>query len=223
MRLIICTIAVLFCFLTAQAQLSFGVRGGVINTNINYSQLSASEVLDNRTGLLGGLLAEIRANEGFAIQPEINYVQRNWQYTQIINVPFILETKNIQEFKVQYVEIPLLLKAGFKLGPARFDLVGGPAFSWAIGGTKKETTINTSPITGGSDTQITKEDMDFENDYKKTDLNVQGGAMLSFKVLESRFFIDGRYIYGLTPLDNFDYVNIENRGISLSAGLIFGF
>jgi hypothetical protein len=47
--------------------------------------------------------------------------------------------------------------------------------------------------------------------------------MLSFKVLESRFFIDGRYIYGLTPLDNFDYVNIDNRGISLSAGLIFGF
>ncbi|MEY3242704.1 MAG: hypothetical protein RIR11_4143 [Bacteroidota bacterium] len=223
MRPIICTIAVLFCVLTAHAQLSFGIRGGVINTNINYSQLSASEVLDNRTGLIGGLLAELRANEGFAVQPEINYVQRNWQYTQIINIPFILETKNIQEFKVQYLEIPFLLKAGFKLGPARFDLVGGPAFSWAMGGTKKETTINTSPITGGTDTQVATEDMDFEKDYKKTDINVQGGAMLSFKVLESRFFIDGRYIYGLTPLDNFDYVNIDNRGISLSAGLIFGF
>jgi Outer membrane protein beta-barrel domain len=219
----IAIVAFLFVAHFSQAQFSIGVRGGIINASFNYSELAAGQSSSERLGLIGGLLAEFRINEGFAIQPEVNYVQRGDKKTSVFTLPFISNIETTNEVRINYLEIPVMLKGGFKVGPARLDLLAGPSLSLAMSGTDKTKIVTTNLITNTTSEDSYTNDLDFEQDIQKSDVNLQGGAMLSFALGGSRFFVDGRYIYGLTNLSKTDEVEITNRGISLTAGLFFGF
>jgi len=206
------------------SQVHFGVRGGIINSTVNYSQTSAGQIVDNRNGLIGSALIEFRINDGFAIQPEIAWAQRGWDNTSVVSIPFITTIETKQAERINYAEIPLMMKAGFGIGPVRLDLLAGPSFSLALNGKRTTTVKTTNLITNTtSESPSDTEDLVFDQDYKKADLNLQGGAALSFRLGGTRIFVDGRYLYGVTDLSNSSDTEITSRGVAITGGLLFGF
>ncbi len=207
----------------AQAQFSLGVRGGIISSTAQFSEDLGFE-FDNRLGALGGVVAEIRLNEGFAIQPELNYVQRGWQSTVLLNF-LLFSTETVTKTRINYVELPILLKAGFNFGPARLDLLAGPSFSKAISGKNDVTNTTTTFLSNDKDVDKSSSEIEFDNDFKKNDLNAQLGLSLSFGSNNNRLFVDGRYLYGIANINDNNALNadISNRGFVVSAGLLHAF
>ena len=122
-----------------------------------------------------------------------------------------------QQQKINYVEIPVMLKAGFGLGPARFDLQAGPSYSYALSGK-----FTSKTVLNGDETQSTEEDIDFEDgNFKRSDIGLQAGAALSVKIAGARFMLDARYLYGISDLEKGEEAKVNNRGVALTAGLLF--
>lgn len=205
------------------SQVHLGIRGGVLNTTVNYSQTTAGQIVENRSGLIASILTEIRINEGFAIQPEIAWAQRGWDNTSVVSIPLITNIETTESERINYAEIPLMMKAGFGIGPVRLDILAGPSFSLALSGKRTTTIKTTNLLTNNTDEVSDTEDLEFDQDYKKADLNLQGGAALSFRLGGTRLFLDGRYLYGVTNLSNSVDTEINSRGVAITAGLLFGF
>ena len=99
------TILVVFLAATiagANAQVAFGVKGG-----LNFANVDVSGDPDGKTGYHFGAFAEIGLG-GIAIQPEILY-----------------STKGAEDFDLSYLEIPILLKKNFA---KVFNIHLGPQF-----------------------------------------------------------------------------------------------
>ena len=205
-----------------QAQVHFGIRGGILSSSANFSETTAGQTIKNRTGALGSLVAEVRINEGFAIQPEVSWVQRGWKNALLISIPFLGSSETIYAEQINYLEIPVMAKAGFSAGPARLDIIAGPSFAWAINGKQKTTTINTT-ANNQTSTNSTERDLDFDEDFQKADFGLQGGLVLSANLGSARVFFDGRYLYGIKDLSRDEDVKITSKGVALSAGVLFGF
>lgn len=207
----------------AFSQVHLGIRGGILNTTVNYSQTTAGQVVGNRNGLIASVLTEIRINDGFAIQPEVAWAQRAWDNTSVLSIPFLTNIETTESERINYAEIPLMMKAGFGIGPVRLDILAGPSFSLALSGKRTTTVKTTNLITDTTNETSETEDLEFDQDYKKADLNLQGGAALSFRLGGSRIFLDGRYLYGVTNLSNSSDTEINSRGVAITGGLLFGF
>jgi hypothetical protein len=202
--------------LSAQTQISIGPRLG-INLAKWSTDDSADEILtiDNRLGLLAGGVLELRFNDNLALQPEINFIQKGFK-TELAVFDTVPDTE--VRFILNYLEIPVLLKVGKSFGSARFDVLAGPSFGYAING-KTRTKFNLD----GDESDI-GQSVDFEEaGLKRFDMSVQVGAAFTFGLGEKTdLFIDGRYLLGLTNLnDTGDDSEARNRGIAFSAGLLF--
>ena len=167
-----------------------------------------------------GVVAEIRINDHFAIQPEFNLIQKGakQEFSEVDSLIGSISTKTNIAFN--YLEVPVLIKAGTSFGPARVDLLAGPSFGYALSGkVKEEFTLN-------GETEKDEIDVDFkEDEVKRTDVGLQLGAAFSFNLGESaKLFVDGRYLFGLTNLNDStedDSFKVNNRGVALSAGVLF--
>lgn len=126
----IITLFVLAGFLLPQAdaQLRFGVRGGINNVQENTDPFTVisdagNELLDvglssTGIGLIGGLV--FRAELGkFIIQPELLLSSHNYEY-RVIDLDDPNTFTQVANEKYQYFSIPLLL--GYKAGPLRLQL-----------------------------------------------------------------------------------------------------
>ena len=180
---------------------------------------SLNDYVNKRQGLIGGVVTEFRFNSGFAIQPEVLYARRGSQF-KVGSDDFYIQ----QRTQINYVEIPILLKAGFAAGPVRLDVLAGPSWSYALDG--EVTTKTQIPFLGTSES-VDEIDFDSNSDIKRTEWSAQAGVSLSAGIGNSRFFIDGRYLYGITNTSESDEANnqyeAKNRGTALTAGLLFGF
>jgi Outer membrane protein beta-barrel domain len=214
-----------FATVSANAQISLGLRGGIMQNQFNFSD--DIENLENmkRSGLLGGAFVEFRINEGFALQLEGNYAQKGNEQTIIVSVPNIYTLKTETKTRINYLEIPILAKAGFNLGPARIDLLAGPSFSYALNGQDKIKTTQTFLADEPIVTEATN-DYDFETDLEQYDLGGQAGLQLSFGTKKRRIFVDGRYLLGFVNQNNGvanESIEVNNQGIALTVGAQFGF
>lgn len=208
-----------------QAQVSVGLRGGILSNKWNYSGDnvdSLNDIVKNRTGLVGGLVLEIRFNKGFAIQPEVNWSQKGTRSEISGSVPLLGNYSVMSRTRLNYVEVPILVKAGFGAGPVRFDLLGGPSFAYAVSGTYYNKSDFFGLVTEDKGS-IKFDDPDFE-DLERNDLGLQFGAALSVGTANTKFFLDGRYLYGVKNQNstNDDY-KVYNRGSALSAGVLVSF
>lgn len=208
------------------AQVALGIRGGIHLANWSLNDVAKDELgteTKSSSLLLFGALAEIRLSDNLAIQPEINYIQKGARISESVSNP--IPASFDSRFTINYLEVPLLLKVGTGFGVGRFDFLLGPSFGYGLNGQIK----NTLQIGGQKDTST--EDIDFEEDeISRTDVGAQIGASLGLGLGSSaRIFVDGRYLLGFTNLDKHDHGSgreeptIRNRGIALTAGLIFPF
>lgn len=120
-----------FSALTTQAQIQFGIKGGLSTTDINVNEIEilrpgGSDRLqlaleDAQYGVHAGVMLRLPLGETFLLQPEVVFNSNTVEYEVDDLSPGGVGAVILEE-KFQYVDIPLLL--GAKLGPLR--LMAGP-------------------------------------------------------------------------------------------------
>lgn len=216
------TLIFLFVNTLAQAQVAIGLKGGA-----NFGNVYMTETLDDlapdfksATGAVAGAVTELSFGKYFALQPEVNWVQKGFLFTQDINIPignFDIPAGVQAQIRTNYIEMPLLAKA--KVGNDRIQAyaVLGPSFGYALNGkliTRPRFFIEFDAI---------RTDLNFDNlDYNRFEVSAVGGLGVQVNFNGGKWFADARYTQGLTQLYNFPIVNeqIKNRGIALSTGVM---
>jgi hypothetical protein len=233
----------------ANAQsISIGARGGILLANMDFKPTETNEP-DYKPIIApqGALFAEIGIGSFFAIQPEIMYGTHGAKYKDSATETLFGTTYSYDDegtIKINTLEIPILAK--IKLGPdaIKFHVLAGPSIGFGLSGSSeyKGTTKITIPGGGSStDSYNEKADAVFVKDgfnyddiketevpISKTNLNVHFGAGVNFKMGNLSFFLDGRYILGISDLipDYKDAASDEkyegkSTRIGISAGVMF--
>ncbi len=200
------------------AEAQFGVRGGV-----SLSSLFGGDVTqaDTRQGLTGGFSTTLFSVGPVSVGPELHYVQKGSALTQLN--PEAMES--FQEFGLDYVEVPVMLRLGIPL-PFGDDGIrgyaeGGPAFAWRVNCT-------ITPEAGGvalSDECAFAQFQDAESVVESADRGavVGGGLVVELPVVGGFVTLDGRLVRGLTRLEaGEDGLQVRNRALSLTLGYDIG-
>jgi hypothetical protein len=115
--------------------------------------------------------------------------------------------------KLGYIEIPLTAMFSLGSGPYVF---AGPAVAFEIG---CELEFDTDEINVEGDC----DEEDTDSDRKKTDFSLHGGAGFEFPVGPGRLLIEGRYIYGLSNLNDDDITEDDVSGKNRTWAIMAGF
>jgi len=183
----------------ADPQLRFGVQAGLNSATWGGDD---ADGIDSRLGFIAGGFAEFGLGPYFAIRPEVSYSQQGWE-AELFGADF--------ELKQDYIQIPVLLKAGASLAAEpklRPVLFTGPVVSFEI-------RCEVKASGGGIPTQ---EDDCPDDLVKGTDFGLLFGGGLEY----GRFALTARYLLGLTSLDDTGSdADIKNRVVTVLAGFRF--
>jgi hypothetical protein len=186
---------------TASAQgIKLGVKGGVNIADVGGSDVSVLGTTETKAGLIAGAFAEFMIGNMFAIQPEVLYSQKGTKVTE----------QGVEgKFKLDYVEVPLLLKVNIPIEGSKVHphVYAGPAVAL-----KASCKIEASG--GGASASVDCEDAGAE--ITSTDFGVAFGGGVSVDVGGAEVGIDVRYTLGLRTVDDFDDPDdIKNKVISI--------
>ncbi len=179
-------ISILLTF-TAQAQLSIGLKGGVNITSVSTDDGYNTAGIKNTFGGHAGIMLEIASGEHWAVQPEINWLQKGYLFDN-----GTVETRWI----FNELDLHLLGKYKFNLGAVKSYLNAGPTFGKVMSGFKK-------PSNG------TKIDLDFDKDQINAwDYGITAGLGLGLSLGKGVVFVDGRYMLSLNDI----FTEAANKG-----------
>ena len=184
---------------TAMAQPAvFGVKAGINLATVTFDPEPDEDVLDRRTGFVGGLFVVVPASDRLGFQGEVLFSQKGAS-----------EDGGAGDLALDYLEVPLLLRVG-TASPLKtsFHAFAGPSI-----GLRLRARIKTETFDGET------EDEDIADDVKGFDFGVVAGAGVNF----GRFTLDGRYTWGLNNLNSLedDEFKLRNRVFSSMAGVRF--
>jgi len=187
-----------------QAQTTLGVKGGINIANVDASVSDLPDVIDSKTGFVGGAFVSFGLGSLFAIQPELLYSQKGFEAS---------EGPLEAQLGTNYFEIPVLVKAQFKLAMLRPAIYAGPVVSF-------ETSCNLD-IVGVS---VDCDDDEGFIDRKKTDWGAVFGANVDLILGPVILLVDARYQLGLTNLADVEESDesVKNRVWQIMAGVGFG-
>ena len=195
-----------FLGFTANAQVNFGVKGGV-----NIASITGDETdgIKSNVGFHLGAVAEIEISELLSFQPELLFSTQGGKYEESEEILGV--TVNYEEkVNLSYINVPLILKVYVSDG---FAFEVGPQFGLLVGAKSKY------DISGGGESESGDEDIkDFVSG-----LDLGAGFGASFKT-ESGLFFGARYVLGLSNINDFDgadEVNQKNSVIQASIGFLF--
>lgn len=221
-----------------ESSFSIGIKSGVnfSKFGVEYSGSKEFFNVSNRLGFNFGVVADIPfGGSRFGIQPELSFSQRGATSEQDVDVPGVLEKMKVKD-DLNYLDIPILFKYKFGGEDRGIALMLGPSFNFLLnaksnfsGILETETVaLTTKPEIGsGSD-----------DAFKGLDVSLGMGLNAYFKVGNGKFFIDARYMLGLTNIlndgldvDDFSDKNLyfmpilanemKNRSLQLSVGYFF--
>lgn len=180
---IICFLFTAFSISVAQS-VKTGAKAG-----INFTNFNGGGNFDSRTGfMVGGFVKMNIPESSVAIQPEVYYAQKG------------AETSDGGEIKLEYLEIPILVKVGL----SKSDIVKPNIFAGPYAG------INLNQSSGGLLGST-------GNDTENIDFGGVVGAGLDIEAGSSIFTIDLRYGFGLSPA--FKNGDEKNSMFAIVAGI----
>ncbi|MBI3365841.1 MAG: OmpA family protein [Ignavibacteriae bacterium] len=205
---------------TAQIPLRLGFTTGVNFANQSFSPelFSSDNPQAYRTGFVLGGIAEFGISGIWSLQAELEYIQKGTKFQQIVTTstsPTPLGTTDAT-FKLDYFELPLLLKARLENDNVQPFFIAGPALCFNnlaridAPGTHVLDRPNTSTL-------------DISGNVHSVDLALDIGAGLEYRVSSnSALLFDVRYSHGLSDIYNNPSIpSAKSYGISLMAGLLF--
>lgn len=130
--------------------LSFGLKGGI---NLSSATGDWAQGAESRSGMAGGGYITLGLLPSFAIQPEILYSQKGYKLSgDTAGIPWV------GEYRLNYVEIPVLAKFSFGVLVKPY-ILAGPYYATKISGSWKETVGDTT--TTGSLDYVRDSDLGF--------------------------------------------------------------
>lgn len=205
---------------SAEAQVSFGVKGGVtFATFTQESELKSAEgntqEVVNVQGFAGGAFANFTIPLlPFSVQPEILYVRKGGEGRYSGKMGFD-DFSSTEVLKLDYIEIPVLLKFNIPVpAPVTPSVFAGPTYSYLVGSEK------TVALVWGSQTDnSTFKPM---SDLEKNDFGVAFGAGLDVNLLAMKLALDARYTLGLKDIKETEMQRtIKNRAWMIMLGVAF--
>ena len=184
---------------SAYGQVSLGVRGGYINSEIvstgtnHHVGTSAS---DNWTV---GAYANIPLFSHWYLQPGIDYTQKGATMNFGTYHPDFLFTTDVTKLKLQYLEVPVNLVYKINTGIGKIVLGGGPYAAYAAGGNYHLVVYNSGKKVQSNDQKInfgSPNILGTDVDLKRWDagangtLGIEFNCYLSLSVHYSRGFVD---------------------------------
>jgi hypothetical protein len=187
-----------------QAQTTLGVKGGINIANVDVSESDLPDIIDSKTGFVGGAFVSFGLGSLFAIQPELLYSQKGFKAS---------EGSLEAQLGTNYIEIPVLLKAQFKLAMLRPAIYVGPVVSF-------ETSCNLDFL----GVSVDCDDDEGFVDRKTTDWGAVFGANVDFILGPVILLLDGRYQMGLTNLADVEDSDesVKSQVWQIMAGVGFG-
>ena len=173
-----------------------GIKGG-----LNVSNFTSGEQISDKNARFGfhaGVFGQLFVNEGFAIQPELNYSTKGNKTTIEYGV-IDQETK----FNLQYLDMPVL--AVFKLGNA-VEIQAGPYWAYLLGAN-----IDTDGDLGDDFVQLDRKNFD------NWDYGLAGGIGFNLGNVQ----LGARYNYGLNKIANSEGAKRILGGAKNSVGQIY--
>lgn len=151
-----------------------GIKGG-----LNLSNLISDEITDEdaRIGFHAGVYGQLFVNEGFAIQPELNFSTKGNRVTSNFGI-IDQETK----FNISYLDVPVL--AVFKLGQVA-EIHAGPYWAYLVGAN-----IDTDGDLGDDFQELDRDNFD------NWDYGLVGGIGFNLGAVQ----LGARYNYGLNEI-----------------------
>lgn len=168
---------------TAHAQIYIIPKVGATFTTIRFTE---NENVGGRFGYVGGLAANfpLDPDRFLSIQPELLYIQKGSKLSQI-------PVYNTQEFILNYLETPILVKISFNSQPLKAYVNAGPSVAYTLDGINKKGENNLDIKFGN------EEGTDFKN---RIDLGLQFGGGVGLQVGLGEIQLDIRYGLGLSNL-----------------------
>ena len=166
----------------------------------------ASDDVDDvksKAGITLGLGFNFPVGAGpMSIQPELNFIQKGFKAD---------EGDGRAKMTVNYLEVPILIKASFGEG-IKCYLNAGPSLGIGLGGKLK---VQDGSIKETVDVKFgDPEDIDTWYIEKRVDFGLQMGAGL---LIQDKVMIDFRYGLGLTSM--YDDAKIKNNTIQIAIGI----
>ena len=223
----------LVCFLaltvfTVQAQFRIipkvGVTASTVGRSQAYKDASKQSNTDNpfSIGFSAGAGFELSVGDIFSIQPEILYTQKGYK---------LKDQDGSLQFKLNYVEIPVLLKFSFgEEDELRFFGYAGPYVGYALNGSynfqiasasrKGKLKFAEEPANyTGTDAYVSKDEAN------RLDIGAYVGAGVGYPLGSGELTLEGRYGYGFTNFEkdatgrmSADDLKSQNRTIGVFLG-----
>jgi len=158
-------------FTAAQAQATFGVRGGANLTNVS-GDLKNEDRFENKVSFHGGVTLNFPVVEDFfSIQPELLYSRKGFKNNSEEFMNLLLQ-KRRREGRVDYNYLDLPVLGHFNAGPLYFEF--GPQLSYLL------SVNNKTELYDGNGTRLSSE-TDAKSKDGLSDFEIGYAAGLGFK------------------------------------------
>lgn len=190
----------------AAAQSAIGVRGGM-----RWSELEGGRGGGSMSSLVLGAYYGFGITDRLAVQIEAVYGSRGGDALRLGDGSLDSEAEPVS-VDMSYVEIPLLLRAGFPGERFLPSVFAGPYVGFLLD-------CEVVPADGNGRT-CDQTDAPQRFNPRSTDFGLAIGAALDFLMGESTIYVDGRYTLGLRPIQSGDEAfDARHTGLALTAGV----
>lgn len=193
----------------ASAQFNAGVKGGLSIANLTGDD---AEDPDWRTGFAGGVFMTYAFTPSVSIQPEALFLVKGAK-DSFVEDGDLVEGK----FRLDYIEIPLLLRveSAMLVNRTTAYVLGGPSIAF-------NTKCSMTGALGNVSATFGCDELDLE--IRDVDFNLLGGIGVGLALRDLNLFVEGRYHYGLTKLEDIDDADdVRNQAFSVLAGISMPF
>ena len=167
---------VAFSTVSAQAQTSFGLKGGITAANMKFSNSGISVSMTTKIGFYAGAFADVSVSDNFAIQPEVFYSLLGAKAKSVGG-------EGGGKDDLSYISLPVLAK--YKKDG--FSAFLGPQVNFLVSAKEK--------LDGSSSSE------DFKDQVKSTEI---AGVLGVGYTLVDGFGFDARYQLGLSDISKDD-------------------
>ncbi len=183
----------------SQPTLSLGLEGGLNLANVS---ITPSQTSNSRTGLIIGGVLDIGISRNIGVTTGLRFTMKGFQITNG-GATFT--------DKLNYLEVPALLKVKFPLTEVKPYLVGGPVLGIRVSASEEQS--------NGTQTA----DVDASSAYETIDFGLLFGGGLDFNVAnKTDLFIQAGYGFGLSNIwKQTTTVTVKNYGIQITGGVKF--
>ncbi|RPI18957.1 MAG: PorT family protein [Ignavibacteriae bacterium] len=200
--LIIVALIAIFTTQIFSQSVKMGIEGGM---NLSNSSFTPDIQSSSRTGMMFGTFAEIKVSPILSIKPGVRYIMKGFSVTNNGGLP--------NNFKVNYIEVPALLKVTFPVSSVKPYLEAGPTLSLRVSANEEINLGNQQP----------SQDVDVSQLFESTDIGLYFGGGMDFRIGSStEMFTSIGYGLGLSnTLSSATTLTAKNNGIRITTGVKF--